>query len=1147
MRYLISVFSLFLFFCLIFGNLAADETEFTWVKNAGSSGNDFGYDVAVDNLGNSYITGYYKNNATFGSIELPKSTTSNFFVAKYNQQGEVVWARKTVGMSEGAGITVDNSGNVFVIGNFQNNVNWDSQLLKSAGLQDIFVARYDRAGSLVWVKPFGGPGVDYGRDIALDANGNIYITGDFQGNANFDKMSVQSRSGSLDAYIARLNASGNIIWIKTAGGISQDYGYGIACGVDGNCAITGCYTSRIRFNYLQLQSAGSSDIFVANYDSAGNLNWARTGGGRFIDKAFAIAADPMGNFFVTGFFRDSFSYDKLKVNSGGSSDIFLAKLNSSGHPVWIKNAGGAGIDVGYGVATDWIGNCYVTGFFNETAHFGASSLSSHGKSDIWLAKYNPDGVVEWVKTGGGAENDVGSSVAVNQLGFLACTGSFGSSGQLGNLPLKTHGNSDLFVGIIKRLLGIKISGKVMLKDGFEYEPVSGVLMNVSGQNDFSTFPFYPAPKLTPHIDWQEHTLPNRFESDLIDNRDFSTSGVSTELSTTFPPFIIPKKDTTDLKGRFSLTLPYGWSGTITPLKGSYLFDPPIYSFTNMQDSIINCDFRAMPGPCPTPGWREGYLNRYQFIRPLERVLKDTVLISNPQSGVVDNLGRIWIANVNANITHGIVVLDSIGKPTPISPIVSIISTDTLGLAYYDSSQTMAIDEKGFIYYALRNSVYKINPASPRQVIASYTGDSNFAKPDFDSNGYVYIGYQDEMSEVLVLSPDLSDLVKTIELSPPAGPSRGLAVSPNGKTLIPGRFEKRLIVYEGSETVYTAADTIESDCYGNQIFPYNCTNVLWGPQNQLWVSQECADEFTVPYSHVILNFEKKQFDYLSVPLSDDIHFRDIAFSWDGLKAYTANFNQGDVYENNINEALPNPVESCFMKTICYDKIVLGWSHNSNDAIGFDIERSKTGIQNSYNHVGTAHGQGTREFPDKKEIEPNTKYYYRIFAFNKPEGAEKIRAEGCETIDSTIAVDWFCNLTLKFTKNVKWKKLSFGMAPQATDGIDIIFSEDNLGTPGSNDWAYFEFTDQGQTVNSLKDFRPNAPDHIKWNLVIHGAESDEETIEIVWDLTKQPQVTGEVKLVNFDLFDNGPDAVKVYEIQNPEDNVVIEIVYNRNPVD
>jgi hypothetical protein len=244
----------------------------------------------------------------------------------------------------------------------------------------------------------------------VDVSGNIYVSGHFSSapadfNAGGSGGTLTS-SGGLDVFLAKYDAGGNYLWAKNMGGTGTDQSFGLAVDGNGNAYISGQFgPATANFNIGgsgadTLKSAGSSDIFLAKYDAAGNYLWAKSMGGRGADPGRGVAVDGRGNAYVTGFFH----LDSADFNAGGSGglltsaggyDVFLAKYDAAGNYLWAKNMGGITHDYGWDVAVDGSGTVYVTGRYTSTpADFNpggsGGQLYPTGNADVFVVKFNCD-------------------------------------------------------------------------------------------------------------------------------------------------------------------------------------------------------------------------------------------------------------------------------------------------------------------------------------------------------------------------------------------------------------------------------------------------------------------------------------------------------------------------------------------------------------------------------------------------------------------------------------------------------------------------------------------------------------------------------------------------------------------------------------
>ncbi|HTN47031.1 MAG TPA: SBBP repeat-containing protein [Flavipsychrobacter sp.] len=295
---------------------------------------------------------------------------------------------------------------------------------------------------LQWAKRTGGHAADYGNDMEIDAKGNIYIIGEFTDTVDFDPgpgiVNLIS-AGMTDVFIEKLDASGNLLWVKKIGGSAGDYGKAIALDTAGNVYTTGSFSATVDLDpgpaVQNFTSGGFGDIFIQKFDPNGNLVWVKAEGGTGEDFGSAIIVDSAANVCLTGAFRDTVDFNPgtgvIKLASAGGWDIFVQKLNSSGALVWIKTMGGFGFDIGNSIALDASGNVISTGYFSNTVDFDPSAFAlnftSNGLTDIYVQKLNSAGNHVWTRQMGGTGFDYGNSVCVDANGNIITVGDFSNS------------------------------------------------------------------------------------------------------------------------------------------------------------------------------------------------------------------------------------------------------------------------------------------------------------------------------------------------------------------------------------------------------------------------------------------------------------------------------------------------------------------------------------------------------------------------------------------------------------------------------------------------------------------------------------------------------------------------------------------------
>jgi hypothetical protein len=378
-----------------------------WVKQMGTGGISNG--VSTDAAGNAYATGTISNPGLFDNITIP-CNASDVFLTKYDSTGNILWASVGGGplLDQGNDIATDPNGNSYVVGAIQTNgpnptAQFGNFILTGHGDYDWLVVKYDTLGNVVWAKNYGSIFGDIAQGVALDPAGNLYVTGFFSSTMTVEGVTVTSK-GLFDVFLAKFDPNGALLWLKTAGGTGSDIAHGVVTDSVGNVGIVGEFQNTATFGSHSVRAAGLGDAFIAKYDGAGNNLWVHSGGSTTsfaVDPAKAIAVDSLNNFYITGDYTGTATFDSLSVPNTGTSgaDIFLAKYNANGAIQWLHHAGGPASDKGYSIGVDQAGNSWVSGFAGSGPGvvFDTISLPPLGNEYNFLAKYDPAGVVQYVK------------------------------------------------------------------------------------------------------------------------------------------------------------------------------------------------------------------------------------------------------------------------------------------------------------------------------------------------------------------------------------------------------------------------------------------------------------------------------------------------------------------------------------------------------------------------------------------------------------------------------------------------------------------------------------------------------------------------------------------------------------------------------
>lgn len=364
-------------------------------------------------------------------------------------QGAINWAwsNNIIGTNKNFpySLKTDIEGNTYIAGGFTDTLKVGNLEFVSRGAYDIYLLKYNTNGVLVWAKQAGGTDSDEAYALSLDKSGNIYVTGYFSGTANFSSIQVIS-NGDRDFFIAKYDKTGKPVWVKQGGGTSEDYGNAIATDVTGNIFITGIFRGKMNIGDIKYNSKGDKDIYLIKYNSNGDILWSTTGGGSLADETTSIVTDGKGNCYIAGDFEGLAEFNKKMIESIGKKDVFLAKYDSDGHIQWLNRGGSAtGDEHLSSIATDNSDNLYVTGYFSGLANFGALELKNKGSYDIFLVKYSTDGREVWAKQTGGKGDEHARALKLDKEGNIYVVGEFNVDFTFGENNIKQLGDWDIFI------------------------------------------------------------------------------------------------------------------------------------------------------------------------------------------------------------------------------------------------------------------------------------------------------------------------------------------------------------------------------------------------------------------------------------------------------------------------------------------------------------------------------------------------------------------------------------------------------------------------------------------------------------------------------------------------------------------------------
>ncbi len=430
----------------------------TWQWARAEAASAIGKSVCNDPSGNLYFTGLTTGTAVIGTTTISGASA---YIIKYDPSGTLLWVRYITG-AKGLSIASDNSGNVYVTGTYTGNLTAGSFTSASAGIIDIFTAKFDTQGNQQWVKCVGGSNSDFSSGVCTDANGNCYITGyTGSGSLSFGTVTLSNPNAPASVfYLTKYDASGNALW--TTGGTSgilipND----VSADLSGNIYLAGYNTSSVTVSSGTIGNNGGLDAVLLKYDASGSFLFGNNYGGSSSEAAYGVNADACGNVFLSGYFGgNSVAFNTLSVNNytnTGSSDAFLVKFNSSGNALWCKSVGNTGTEIGYSTFSDG-GHVFMCGAQNSPSMaIGTATLTTPFINDCsFLVQYDYSGnIVNAYGISGGGNN--GLDITLDKSYNLYVGGDIANSFTLGTFPLNVTGAQSPFVARLSTTI-LTVSG-----------------------------------------------------------------------------------------------------------------------------------------------------------------------------------------------------------------------------------------------------------------------------------------------------------------------------------------------------------------------------------------------------------------------------------------------------------------------------------------------------------------------------------------------------------------------------------------------------------------------------------------------------------------------------------------------------------------
>ncbi len=410
-----------------------------WAKTISGEDYDYAEDMVVDKMGNIYVTGYFWSpTLTIDTIVIENNSIHrDGFIAKYNSSGNVLWAKGVGGIGDNkiSNIEIDTMNNIYISGTFGSDTLYiDTTSIIPIGMSDIFVAKLNPFGDVLWTDVIGSNNNEGVYDLVVD-NNSVYLSGYYVTDTLFWHNDTLINHGAKDIFVLKYNETGNAIWSQDIGGNYDEYLSSLACDFEGNVFYSGrSISDDIIFDTIVVNNPNSLDgiCFIAKYSSEGNVIHVKT------DDDYSwnhLAFDYQNNLYASSHAND------LSFNN----DIRISKFNNDLELIWEKVYPGNQDDYCTSICVDG-DDVYITGVFNsDSLQFGDFLLLLDDATDSFITKMNIDGEVEWSKSIHGNIYEWSQAIETDSSNNLFIVGDFRSNIYFDDITYQSAGLDDIFI------------------------------------------------------------------------------------------------------------------------------------------------------------------------------------------------------------------------------------------------------------------------------------------------------------------------------------------------------------------------------------------------------------------------------------------------------------------------------------------------------------------------------------------------------------------------------------------------------------------------------------------------------------------------------------------------------------------------------
>ncbi len=419
-----------------------------WLRRAGGQTTDLANSIWVDREKNVFVSGSISGKVKFHKTEAESRGGGDVFVAKYNSTGTLIWLKTFGGkLDDFAGaLTGDPDGNLYVTGVFTDSAGFEDQVLECKG-PDLFVAKLNPKGHVLWARRMGTNGTALVQSIAVTEQGGVFIGGLFSGEYS-EKEKVQF--GQTDGFVSRLTWQGDVAWTRILGGPGFDEVNMLRSDPWGRVVAAGNFDQFFFIDEKTFEGQSSKSAFALRLESTGSILWTKTFSGKDAQVHIAdVTTDINGQVFLCGKFSGETLFDSQMLTSKGQTDIFVSSFSKSGDIKWVSSMGGSDVEEAFSICmTENQKSVLVSGYFNKLLESGRKSLSAEFSNQVLVSRWDLRGNLDELKKLEFHSDFQYAGKSLDPLGSIWLAGAFTGKTNFGKTVLVSAGEEDIFLAAI---------------------------------------------------------------------------------------------------------------------------------------------------------------------------------------------------------------------------------------------------------------------------------------------------------------------------------------------------------------------------------------------------------------------------------------------------------------------------------------------------------------------------------------------------------------------------------------------------------------------------------------------------------------------------------------------------------------------------